>query len=255
MKLLLRIAYVGTRFHGFQVQPGLRTVQGTLQKALEDFFGEKLMLTGASRTDAGVHAKDFALTVEGNLFPSMPPEKLPLALAPYLPPDLSVLSATRVPEDFHPRYGVDYKEYQYLILNAPVRDPFYADRAWFDPIPLDLDRMNLAAKMLVGRHDFSAFMAQGSSVSTTVRTVRYFYAEREGNLVRIVVAADGFLYNMVRILAGTLVAVSDGKLDPADLPAILESGDRRRAGATLPPEGLYLCKVVYPPEMNGKELP
>lgn len=246
MKLLLRIAYVGTHFHGFQTQPKLRTVQGTLQKILEDFFDQKLMITGASRTDAGVHARDFALTVEGELFDNLPPDKLPLALAPLLPPDLSVLSAKRVPDDFHPRYAVDYKEYEYLIHNAPVRSPFYADRAYFYPIPLDVDRMNLAAKKLIGQHDFSAFMAKGSTVVDTVRTIKYFYAERQGDLIRIVVAADGFLYNMVRILAGTLVAVSDGRIDPDDLPVIVQSGDRRRTGATLPPQGLYLCRVVYP---------
>lgn len=250
MKLLLRIAYVGTHFHGFQVQPKLRTVQGTLQKVLEDFFGEKLMLTGASRTDAGVHARDFALTVEGRLFPGMPPEKLPLAIAPYLPPDLSVLSAVAVPDSFHPRYDVLYKEYQYLIHNFAVRDPFLADRAYFYPIKLDAELMDRAAKLLVGTHDFSAYMAQGSSVSTTVRTIKYFDVIREGDMVKITVAADGFLYNMVRILAGTLVAVSDGRIAIENIPEITASGDRRRTGTTLPPEGLYLNKVVYPDGCN-----
>ncbi len=252
MKLLLRIAYVGTHFHGFQTQPGLRTVQGTLQKALEDFFGQPLKITGASRTDAGVHARDFALSVEGELFENLPPEKIPLALSPCLPPDLAILSAVRVPDSFHPRYDVDFKEYRYLIHNAPVRSPFYADRAWFCPTPLDTDRMNAGAAMLIGRHDFSAFMAKGSTVSDTVRDLRRLDVARAGDLVTVTAAADGFLYNMVRILAGTLVAVSEGRIDPAALPAILASGDRRRTGATLPPQGLYLCRVVYPKEKFGE---
>lgn len=252
MKLLLRIAYVGTRFHGFQTQPGLRTVQSVLQKAMEEFFGCPLKITGASRTDAGVHAKDFALSVEGELFESLPPEKIPLALSPILPPDLAVRSAVRVPDNFHPRYDVDYKEYEYLIHNAPIRSPFLADRAWFCPVPLDVERMNEGAAALIGKHDFSAFMAQGSAVQNTVRDLRRLEVARSGDLVTLTAAADGFLYNMVRILAGTLVAVSEGKIDPADLPAILASGDRRRAGPTLPPQGLYLCRVVYPTKKYGE---
>lgn len=252
MKVLLRIAFVGTRFHGFQTQPGLRTVQGTLQKALEDFFGQRLKITGASRTDAGVHALDFALTVEGELFESLPPEKIPLALSPRLPPDLSVRSAVRVPDSFHPRYDVEFKEYRYLIHNCPVRNPFFADRAWFCPAPLDIGRMRAGAARLTGRHDFTAFMAKGSAVSDTVRDLRRLEVERSGEFVTITAEADGFLYNMVRILAGTLAAVSEGRIDPADLPAILESGDRHRTGATLPPQGLYLCRVAYPKERFGE---
>jgi tRNA pseudouridine38-40 synthase len=245
MKLLLTISYLGTHFHGFQVQPGLRTVQGTLQQALEGFFGEKLLLTGCSRTDAGVHARMFCLTVEGKLFPGMPPEKLPLALSPYLPPDLMILSARQVDDSFHPRYQVAYKEYRYEIWNHPIRNPFLADRAYHYPIKLDLAKMQTAADHLVGKHDFAAFMAQGSSVTSTVRTIRYFQVYQQGDLVILQVAADGFLYNMVRILAGTLLEVSAGRIAVDSMEKILASGDRRQAGTTLPPEGLYLSHVEY----------
>ncbi len=254
MKLLLTISYVGTRFHGFQSQPGLRTVQGSFQEAAERLFSKKLLITGCSRTDAGVHANNFCLTAEtadGSPLPAIPPEKLPLAIAPLLPPDIALLSAKRVDDSFHARYDVEYKEYVYIILNRPVRDPFLADRAYHFPVKLDASLMDCAAKKFIGRHDFSAFMAQGSKVVSTVRTIKSFDVVRDGELVRITVSADGFLYNMVRILAGTLVAVSEGRIGISDIEKIIASGDRRLAGATLPPDGLYLNRVVYrqtPPE-------
>lgn len=247
-KLLFTISYVGTNFHGFQVQPKLRTVQGVLQDAAEKLFGKKLLITGCSRTDAGVHALMFCLTVEaadGSEVCSIPPERIPLAIAPYLPPDLAVTSTREVSDDFHARYDVLYKEYMYLILSRPTRDPFLVGRAMHHPTKLDDVLMDRAAKCFIGKHDFSAFMAQGSSVSSTVRTIKDFRVEREGDLVKIYVSADGFLYNMVRILSGTLVAVSDGKIDISSIESIIDSRDRRRAGATLPPDGLYLNKVVY----------
>ncbi len=248
MKLLLTAAYVGTNFHGYQAQPGLRTVQGTFQAALENLFAQKILLTGCSRTDAGVHANMFCMTAEtigDALFPAIPPEKLPLAISPLLPPDLTLLSAMRVDDDFHARYDVLYKQYVYLILNRPVRDPFYADRAWHCPTKLDIGLMNTACRYFIGKHDFSAFMAQGSKITSTVRDIKEFYVERDGDIVKISVSADGFLYNMVRILAGTLVSVSERKIEAESIPEIILSKDRRRAGATLPPQGLYLNRVVY----------
>ncbi|MBO4356229.1 MAG: tRNA pseudouridine(38-40) synthase TruA [Clostridia bacterium] len=246
MKLLLTIAYVGCDFHGFQYQPGLRTVQGTLQKILESFYKEELLLTGCSRTDAGVHANNFCLTIEGKLFESMPPEKLPIAVAPFLPADLSILSAKVVPNDFHPRYDVDYKEYVYLIENSSVHSPFLSGRAWQYPQKLDVEKMNSAARYIIGEHDFKCFMAAGSPVNSTVRDVRYLMVERqENNVVKIRIAANGFLYNMVRIISGTLVAVSEGRILPEEIKDIIESGDRTRSGMTLPPDGLYLNRVVY----------
>ena len=245
MKLLFEIAYLGCAYHGYQVQANAPTVQGTLQKALEEFYGVSLMLTGCSRTDAGVHARSFFLTVEGDLYENMPYDKIPLALAGFLPEDIRVLSVRAVPDGFHPRYDVDYKEYEYLIWNERVSSPFYSGRAWHCPLPLDVDIMNECASHFVGRKDFAAFMAQGSPVSSTVREIKYFYVEKEGSLVKIKVAADGFLYNMVRILSGTLVNVSQRRIALSEIDDIIASLDRKRAGMTLPPDGLYLNKVVY----------
>lgn len=248
MKLLFTISYVGTNFHGFQVQPSLRTVQGTIQAAAEKLFEKKLLITGCSRTDAGVHANMFCLTaetVDGSPIGSIPEERIPLAIARYLPPDLSLLSAQRVSDDFHARYDVLYKEYMYIVQCAPVRDPFLVGRALHYPTALDTSIMNDAAKRFIGKHDFSAFMAQGSKVTSTVRTIRDFHVQKDGGLVKIFVSADGFLYNMVRILSGTLIAVSEGKIALSQIDDIISSGDRRRAGATLPPDGLYLNRVVY----------
>lgn len=247
MKILLEIAYMGSRYHGYQTQNNeALTVQRVLQSALEGFYREKLLLTGCSRTDAGVHAKQFFCTVEGELHLSLPPEKIPLALRPYLPEDIAILSARKVEDSFHPRYLPHHKEYEYCIYNASVLHPFFAGRATHCPILLDADAMNRAAAHLVGRHDFAAFMAQGSAVKSTVREIFYCDVRREGDLVILRVAADGFLYNMVRIIAGTLADVGKGKLSPDEIPAILASKDRRKAGPTLPPEGLYLNRVVYP---------
>lgn len=247
MKILLEIAYMGSRYHGYQTQNNSAlTIQRVLQSALEDFYGETLLITGCSRTDAGVHAKQFFCTIEGELKKSIPPEKLPFALRQHLPEDIAILSAQKVSDDFHPRYLPHHKEYEYYIYNAPILHPFYAGRATHCPVKLDADAMNQAAAHLVGRHDFAALMAQGSPVNSTVREIFYCDVRKEGDLIIIRVAADGFLYNMVRIIAGTLTEVGKGKIDRDSIPAILQSLDRRRAGPTLPPEGLYLNRVFYP---------
>lgn len=247
MKILLEIAYMGSRYHGYQTQNNeALTVQRVLQTALEGFYGEKLLLTGCSRTDAGVHAKQFFCTVEGTFPNSLPPEKIPFALRPYLPEDIAILSARTVCEDFHPRYLPHHKEYEYYIYNAPTMHPFYAGRAMHCPVRLNIAAMERAAADLVGKHDFAAFMAQGSPVNSTVREIFYCDVRCEGNLVILRVAADGFLYNMVRIIAGTLTDIGKGKIAPDRIPHILSAKDRRLAGPTLPPQGLYLNRVVYP---------
>lgn len=252
MKILLEIAYMGSRYHGYQTQNNeALTIQRVLQNALESFYGEPLKITGCSRTDAGVHAKQFYCTMEGELRSTLPPEKIPLAMRPYLPEDIAILSAKEVSADFHPRYMTHHKEYEYYICNAPILHPYHAGRAWHCPVALDVDSMDTAAGHLVGRHDFAALMAQGSVVNSTVREIYYCNVRKEGDLVIIRVAADGFLYNMVRIIAGTLTDVGKGKTLAADIPVILASLDRRRAGPTLPPEGLYLNRVVYPADLIG----
>ncbi len=247
MKYFAKIKYLGTAFHGFQVQPGLRTVQGELNQALNQAFGLPCRVTGCSRTDAGVHANEFCLTVEceGGTIPA---DKLPIAVARYLPEDLSLFYACECDSDFHPRYDVKEKEYLYRIINRPIYDPFEYGRAWFLSRPVSdrgLELMREAAAHFIGRYDFSTFMSEGSDVEDTVRCVTALSVERAGDLIEIRISADGFLYNMVRIIVGTLTEVAFGRIDPCDIPDIIASCDRSRAGMTAPADGLFLNKVIY----------
>ena len=175
-------------------------------------------------------------------------KKIPRAISAHLPEDIAVFDAEWVSDEFHARYDVKYKEYVYKICNSSVRDPFMEGRAWHYPRVLDdcdVVNMNAAAERYVGTHDFAAFMAQGSNVSTTERTVVAASVERIGSEIIFRVSADGFLYNMVRIMTGTLIAVGEGKITPADIDRIIQSKDRSLAGMTAPAHGLYLNKVVY----------
>ena len=247
MKYFAKIKYLGTAFHGFQVQPELRTVQGELNNALNQAFGLPCKVTGCSRTDAGVHANEFCLTVEceGGTIPA---DKLPIAVARFLPTDLSLFYAEECDNAFHPRYDVREKEYLYRIINRPIYDPFEFGRAWFLSRPVSdegLLLMQSAAKHFIGRYDFSTFMSEGSDVEDTVRTVTALSVERNGDLIEIRISADGFLYNMVRIIVGTLTEVAFGRISPDDIVDIINSHDRSRAGMTAPADGLYLNKVVY----------
>ncbi len=258
MKILLKIAYLGTGYCGYQVQTNGVTVQGKMNQATEAVFGFPCDVVGCSRTDSGVHANEFCLTVskkgeEGIAF-SIPVEKIPTALNCRLPADISVLEASLVPDEFHARYDVKYKEYVYRIWNGTSKNPFLADRALFPQMPLSSEAiaaMNAAAKHFVGTHDFASYMATGSKIKDTVRTVLYADVTEGENVVTFRVAADGFLYNMVRIMAGTLLEVARGTLTPEDIIAVTESRDRRRAGATAPAHGLYLNHVSY--EEYGRE--
>lgn len=252
MKLLLRINYLGTAFCGYQIQKDKRTVQGELNRAARELFGFECDITGCSRTDSGVHANDFcaAVTKKGESYLSTDIEisKIPRAITAHLPLDISVRSAEWVGDSFHPRYDVKYKEYVYRIYNGAVRDPFFEGRSFYVPRAIGgeaLERMQRAAANYVGKHDFSAFMAQGSSVSTTVREVFYAEVEKIGDEIIFRVAADGFLYNMVRIMAGTLISVAEGRIEPDAIGDIIESRSRDRAGMTAAACGLYLNKVVY----------
>ena len=252
MKLFIKVRYLGTNYCGYQVQPNAPSIQQKLNEAARTLFGYDCDIVGCSRTDSGVHANEFCATVAqkgcDDLITSLPPERVPLAFSAHLPPDISVFDAKWVASDFHPRYDVVEKEYLYRIYNAPVRDPFWEGRAYHLPRVLDdaaLERMNLAAAHLVGKQDFAAYMAQGSTVATTVRTVKAASVEREGDLLVLRISADGFLYNMVRIIAGTLIDVGLGKIDPDEIPAITASCDRSRAGMTVPACGLYLNRVFY----------
>lgn len=249
MKYLCEVSYVGTHFYGFQAQKNRRTVQGTLTEAAGEVFGVPCAITGCSRTDSGVHAKSFCLTIEpSNGVLSIPAEKMSRVMATVLPPDLSVKSARLVESGFHPRYDAKGKEYTYLMRPCAVADPFWQNRAWqiFRPfVDGALDRMQTAAAAFVGKQDFAAFMSKGSKITETVRTVKSATVEREGELFVFRVIADGFLYNMVRIMTGTLADVAFGALSPEKIPAIIAAKRRGSAGETAPPEGLYLTRVFY----------
>ena len=247
MKYFAKIKYLGTNFHGFQVQPSERTVQGELNTALDLAFGLPCKVTGCSRTDAGVHANEFCLTVECD-GASIPPDKLPVAVARFLPNDLCLFYAEECDAQFHPRYDVAEKEYLYRIINSRIYDPFEYGRAWFLPRPITEDgikAMNDAASAFIGRQDFSAFMSEGSDTEDTVRCISSLTVEKHDELIEIRVRADGFLYNMVRIIVGTLTECAYGRISPSDMSEIIKSCDRSRAGMTAPPEGLYLNRVFY----------
>ncbi len=240
----LLLEYDGTDFLGYQRQRRGRTVQGVLSQALETLCGHAVRLTGCSRTDAGVHAEghvtDFWLDLP------IPIDRLPLALNPLLPPDLSVREAREVPPEFHARHDATGKTYRYAVWNAPVRSALLRNRTAHVPLPLSLERMEQAARHLLGPHDFRCFRASGGPEGPTVRTLRRIGISREGPRVAIEVEGDGFLYNMVRILAGTLVEAGTGRRDPDGIPGLLASLDRRQAGKTMPPQGLTLVSVRYP---------
>ena len=247
MNYFAKIKYLGTNFSGFQVQPGLRTVQGELNSALDTAFGVPCRVTGCSRTDAGVHANEFCVRLDCEGV-SVPAEKLPVAVARFLPEDLCLFYAEECDENFHPRYDVKSKEYLYRIINERVYDPFEYGRAWFVPRKITdegLSLARLAAKEIVGKRDFSAFMSEGSDVTSTVRTVYYLEIDKTERGIDIRISADGFLYNMVRIIVGTLMEVIYGRMTPDDVREALALGERNRAGMTAPPEGLYLNSVKY----------
>ena len=252
MKILLRVSFLGTAYCGYQVQPNGMSVQQKLNEAARDLFGYDCDIVGCSRTDSGVHANEFYVAVSkkgmGYIETSIPTDKIPQAMSVRLPSDISVLFATEVDDDFHPRYDVVYKEYVYQIWNGRARNPFLTDRSWHCPKPIDdeaLFRMQAAAKKFVGKKDFASFMAADSKIKDSVRTVMDANVMRQGDLITFRVSADGFLYNMVRIFTGTLVDVAYGRISVDDIEKIIAACDRKKAGSTAPPEGLFLNRVVY----------
>ncbi|MBE6637811.1 MAG: tRNA pseudouridine(38-40) synthase TruA [Ruminococcaceae bacterium] len=252
MKYLLTIAYNGRNYCGYQVQKNGLSIQEMLGRAAERTFGVPCAITGCSRTDSGVHARDFKATLvpeEGAN--RIPVDKIATVMNAALPEDIAVLSAVCVADAFHPRYDVMWKEYVYTIQNHRERDPFSVGLAWHIPRRLDEAVMQQAATAFLGTHDFSALMAAGSDIVDPVRTIYRCDVTRYNDTVTVSVAGNGFLYHMVRILVGTLVAVSEGKLIPQDIPTILASRDRARAGMTAPACGLCLNRVSYQP--IGKE--
>ncbi len=242
-RILLTLRYDGTAYHGWQVQPNGVTVQETLQDAIEAVTGVRSGVIGCSRTDAGVHADMFCCTFD--TASALRGDKLCSALNYHLPPDVAVYAAREVEMDFHPRYGAAGKRYVYRIWNGRQRHPVYDRYALHRNQPLDTAMLNRVAADFVGTHDFAAFCGAGSSVEDTVRTIHRCAVERQGDLVQITVEGDGFLYNMVRIMVGTLLDIAAGRLAQDSIPGILRSLDRNRAGATAPAKGLCLQQVFY----------
>ena len=242
--IALRLMYDGGAYHGFQRQHNGVTIQEKLEDAVFAITGGRTPVLGCSRTDAGVHAKSYVAMFASEVGIPMP--QLPKALNSALPDDIRVLQATLAPEGFHPVFSAKEKTYEYTIVNRRCNDVFRRAYAWFYPIPLDVERMRRGARHFIGEHDFSAFMAAGGSAKTTVRHITKLDIEEEDGVITIRITANGFLYNMVRIITGTLVYIGNGKLDSEEVPALLAAGDRRRVGMTAPPQGLMLLSTVYP---------
>ena len=252
MKILLHLSFLGTNYCGYQIQPNGITIQQRLNEATRDLFGYDCDIVGCSRTDSGVHANQFCVAVSkkgtSQLDTTIPMERIPQAMAPHLPEDISVIKAELVDDSFHPRYDVKYKEYVYRIWNAPHRNPFLQDRTWHYPKPISdeaLARMNQAAAYWKGTHDFSSYMAADSKITDAVRTIYDAEVSRQGDVIEFRVSANGFLYHMVRILMGTLVCVAEGRIAPEEIEILTASKDRSQAGMTAPACGLFLNRVVY----------
>ena len=241
--ILLTIKYDGSAFHGWQRQPESRTVQGTLEEALSKFCDQEIKIDGTSRTDAGVHALRYCANFRTDC--AIPVEKVPLAVNARLPGDIAVKACCEVDEGFNAISSCIQKEYVYRIHNSRIPDPFLENRVCFYPQRLDIDNMSRAAEAFVGTHDFAAVRSVGTETRSTVRTVYWCEAKKEGEMITVRICADGFLYNMVRAIVGTLVFASYGKLQPEEIPHLLELGDRRLTGPTMPPGGLYMNRVWY----------
>lgn len=246
--IALKLMYVGTRYHGWQVQKNACSVQETLEKAIAAVVGHPVHLTGCGRTDAGVHALIYIANFRTDS--KIPTDRLPLALNSRLPDDIVVERAAEVPAEFNAIGSCVKKEYTYRIFNSRIRNAFYVDRVFFYPVPLDEAVMNRAAAQFVGTHDFAAVQSVGTEVKSTVRTVHHCHVKRAGELVSLRICADGFLYNMVRAIAGTVLYVSLGKLSAEEIPALLDRRSRTAAGPTLPPGGLYLSRLWYPEDVG-----
>ena len=241
--IALRLKYDGSRYHGWQVQKNDITVCQTMEEALEKVCGHPVKLVGCGRTDAGVHALRYCANFKSDC--RIPPDRLPLAINSRLPGDIAVTDAVEAPEAFNAIGSCIKKEYIYKIHNSNIRDPFLEKRVCFYPQHLNMELMQAAAKAFEGTHDFRAVRSEGTQTKTTVRTVYWCRAEKEGDIITVSICANGFLYNMCRAMVGTMVYASYGKLLPEEIPALLEKGDRRLTGPTMPPQGLYLNRIWY----------
>ena len=243
MRYMLRVAYDGTEYCGWQVQPGQRTVEGTLKSALDKLMGTDVPMIGASRTDAGVHAQGNVAVFDCET--TIPADKIKYALNNLLPEDIVVTESKEVADDFHPRHCDCKKTYQYRILNTPLPDPNRRRNTYFYRGELDMERMRRAAGCILGTHDFACFMASGSQVKDTVRTVYSLELDRADDVITMTIQGNGFLYNMVRIIAGTLIQVGRGQMEPEQVAEIIKKGERKSAGPTAPAKGLTLKVIEY----------
>ena len=249
-RVKLVVAYDGTAYHGWQVQPNGRTIEGELNRALSEVLQEEIQVIGASRTDSGVHALCNVAVFDTQA--RIPAEKICYAVNQRLPEDIRVQESCEVAADFHPRHCSSRKTYEYRIYQDTFPEPVRRLYTYFTYVPLDLDRMREGAAYLVGEHDFKSFCSVAAVVETTVRTILSITIKRQGKEIVISVCGTGFLYNMVRAITGTVLYAAEGKLKPEDIPVILDSGNRTLAGPTAPPGGLYLTRVWYEDErLNG----
>ena len=237
------MAYRGTAYHGFQIQNNACTVQEVVQKCVSKVLNEPVTINGCSRTDAGVHAKAYCFSVRTNS--RIPTIGFIRGVNGELPKDISILSCEEVDEDFHARFSCSSKEYLYLIHNSECKDPFTTDLAYHYRRPFHPELVREAAQHFVGTHDFRAFCSCNTEKINTVRTIHHFKVEQDGEKIMLYVKGDGFLYNMVRIMVGTLLDINEGKIPYEQLDEIIASGDRLRAGKTAMAHGLYLNHVFY----------
>ena len=243
MTVKVKVAFDGTDFCGSQVQPGLRTVFGEFQAALTKVVNDAADIKGCSRLDSGVHAKCFYFSFKTQK--QLDLRKFPLGLNANLPRDIRVLEATQESEDFHARYSAKGKEYTYYIKNNHIDDPFTSKYYYKFPQKLDATAMHEAAQYFVGTHDFRSFMARWSKIIDCHRTVYSASVEQKEDMIIFKVCADGYLYNMVRIMVGTLIWAGTGRIKPCEVSDIIAACHRSKAGVTVPPEGLFLTDVFY----------
>ena len=242
--ILITISYDGSKYHGWQIQHNAITVQEVFQNALYAVIGDKPDIKACSRTDSGVHAEMFCISTK--ISHPIPAIRLKAALNSHLPDSVVVLDAKEVPLDFHARYNAKGKRYIYRVLNRPERDPFYIGRALHYRYSLDAELLNKASKAYIGTHDFTSFCTLDKrEKGDFVRTIYDFSVTRKGDIVEFTVEGNGFLYNMVRIMVGTLLSINEGKLASDSISDIIKAESRDSAGPTAPPQGLYLNEVFY----------
>ena len=251
-RVKLTVAYDGTNYCGWQVQPNGLAVQEVLNRCLSELLKTKIEVIGASRTDAGVHALGNVAVFDTEA--RMPAEKFSYALNTRLPQDIRIQNSCQVPDDFHPRFQETVKTYEYKIYNRKFPDPTKRLYTYFYYYPLDVEKMRQGAAYLIGEHDFKSFCTEKPEVTNTVRTIYSLNVIKEGDMIIIRVTGNGFLYNMVRIIAGTLIRVGGGFIEPQQIKKILEAKDRTLAGETARPEGLTLIGIRYGGNIQGERM-